>query len=36
MSRANCFVLLPEQCAGVSAGDWVDVEPFSLDLSKEP
>lgn len=32
MSRANCFVLLSEQCAGVGAGDWVDVEPFSLDL----
>lgn len=32
MSRANCFVLLPEDCAGVTEHDWVDVEPFSLEL----
>ena len=32
MSRANCMILLPEDCAGVTEGDWVDVEPFSLDL----
>lgn len=32
MSRANCLVLLPEDCTGVTAGDWVDVEPFSLEL----
>jgi molybdopterin molybdotransferase len=28
MSRANCFVVLPAESEGVSAGDWVDVQPF--------
>ena len=28
MSRANCFILLDEQNAGVSEGDLVDVQPF--------
>lgn len=32
MSRANCLVLLAEDCSGVEIGDLVDVEPFSLDL----
>jgi len=35
MSRANCLVLLDEDCAGVEIGELVDVEPFSLDLSRE-
>jgi molybdopterin molybdotransferase len=30
MSRANCFVLLDEGCAGVQAGDWVRVQPFDI------
>ena len=29
MSRANCFILLPEDCDGVSEGDIVKVEPFT-------
>ena len=29
MSRANCFILLDEHCAGVSEGDAVRVEPFA-------
>lgn len=29
MSRANCLILLDEDCAGVSSGDTVTVEPFS-------
>ncbi|MEA1889913.1 MAG: gephyrin-like molybdotransferase Glp [Pseudomonadota bacterium] len=28
MSRANCFILLPEDCQGVSAGEEVQVQPF--------
>ncbi len=28
MSRANCFILLPEDCAGISVGDEVRVQPF--------
>lgn len=28
MSEANCFVVLPEQCAGVQAGDEVTVQLF--------
>lgn len=28
MSRANCFILLDETCAGVSAGQQVCVQPF--------
>jgi molybdopterin molybdotransferase len=30
MSRANCFILLDEACAGVAEGDVVRVEPFSM------
>ena len=29
MSEADCFVVLPEDCAGVQAGDPVAVEPFA-------
>ena len=32
MSRANCFILLPESCAGVSVGDAVQVQPFDTEL----
>ena len=32
MSRANCLILLAEDCAGVRSGDLVAVEPFSTDL----
>ncbi len=32
MSRANCFVLLDEACAGVAAGDPVRVQPFTTQL----
>jgi molybdopterin molybdotransferase len=28
MSRGNCFIHLPESCAGVEAGELVSVEPF--------
>jgi len=28
MSEANCFVVLPEACAGVQPGDQVAVELF--------
>ena len=28
MSEANCFVVLPEDCAGVAAGEPVTVELF--------
>ncbi|HHJ16160.1 MAG TPA: molybdopterin molybdenumtransferase MoeA [Gammaproteobacteria bacterium] len=28
MSRANCFIHLPAECAGVAAGEQVDVQPF--------
>jgi molybdopterin molybdotransferase len=28
MSEANCFVVLPEDCAGVRAGDSVQVQLF--------
>lgn len=31
-SMANCFIVLDADCAGVSRGDWVLVEPFSLEL----
>ena len=29
MSRGNCFILLPESCAGVKPGDRVEIQPFS-------
>jgi molybdopterin molybdotransferase len=29
MSRANCFILLPEECDGVAAGEAVRVQPFA-------
>ena len=32
MSRANCLILLDEDCAGVKAGEPVPVEPFSTQL----
>lgn len=32
MSRANCFIILPSDCAGVEAGDSVEVEPFDVML----
>ncbi len=28
MSRANCFIILPDDCDGVPAGEWVEVQPF--------
>ncbi|TPQ28685.1 gephyrin-like molybdotransferase Glp [Methylomonas koyamae] len=31
-SVANCFIVLSAECDGVKRGDWVLVEPFSLDL----
>jgi molybdopterin molybdotransferase len=30
MSRSGCYIVLPEECKGVQAGDRVTVEPFSL------
>ncbi|MGZ4968874.1 MAG: molybdopterin molybdotransferase MoeA [Methylobacter sp.] len=30
MSRSDCYIVLPEACKGVQAGDKVTVEPFSL------
>lgn len=32
MSRANCFIVLPEANAGVKRGDRVTVEPFGVEL----
>ncbi len=32
MSRANCYILLGEDCAGVAEGETVSVEPFSTRL----
>jgi molybdopterin molybdotransferase len=32
MIRSNCLVLLPEDCDGVTSGDWVDVEPFAIEM----
>ena len=32
MSRANCFIILPPDCASVEAGDSVEVEPFDVML----
>ena len=28
MSRANCFIVLPDDCDGVQAGEWVEVQPL--------
>lgn len=28
MSRSNCFIILPDDCANVEAGSLVDVQPF--------
>ena len=28
MSRANCFIVLPEDCTRVEEGDTVEIEPF--------
>jgi molybdopterin molybdotransferase len=28
MSKSNCFIILPEESAGVRAGDLVEVQPF--------
>lgn len=30
MSRANCYIILDEENAGVEAGDWVKLQPFRL------
>jgi molybdopterin molybdotransferase len=30
MSQSSCYIVLPEECNGVQAGDKVIVEPFSL------
>lgn len=30
MSQSDCYIVLPEECKGVQAGDKVTVEPFSL------
>ncbi|MCW9059033.1 MAG: molybdopterin molybdotransferase MoeA [Gammaproteobacteria bacterium] len=29
MSQADCFIILPADCAGVAAGELVEVQPFS-------
>jgi molybdopterin molybdotransferase len=29
MSQADCFVILPADCAGVAAGELVEVQPFA-------
>ncbi len=29
MSQANCFIVLPQDCAGVEAGEPVEVQPFA-------
>lgn len=28
MGHANCFIILPTDCDGVAAGEWVEVQPF--------
>ncbi len=28
MTRANCFIILRDDCDGVKAGEWVEVQPF--------
>ncbi len=30
MNRANCFILLDERCAGISSGQNIRVQPFSI------
>jgi molybdopterin molybdotransferase len=32
MSRSNCYIILPIECKGVSSGEYVWVEPFSVFL----
>ena len=32
MSRANCYILLPEACAGVAEGETVSVQPFATTI----
>jgi molybdopterin molybdotransferase len=32
MSRANCFILLDEDCAGVVEGELVRVQPFGIEI----
>jgi len=32
MSRANCYILLAEECAGVAEGEHVSVQPFATTL----
>jgi molybdopterin molybdotransferase len=32
LSRANCYIVLPSECAGVNVGEQVIVEPFGLQL----
>ena len=29
MSRANCFIILPAENAGITSGDLVEVQPFA-------
>jgi molybdopterin molybdotransferase len=29
MSRSNCFIILPAECAGVEPGEDVEVQPFA-------
>jgi molybdopterin molybdotransferase len=29
MSKSNCFIILPAECAGVAAGEPVEVQPFA-------
>lgn len=30
LSRSNCYIILPSDCAGIQAGDKVVIEPFSV------
>ena len=32
MSQANCFIILPIDSSGVEPGDFVDIQPFSVEL----
>lgn len=32
LSKANCYIVLPAECAGVEAGEIVTVEPFSNEV----
>lgn len=32
LSKANCYIILPAECAGIDAGSQVEVQPFEVEL----